>query len=161
MKMFYILLIALFLVNIATGQFNDAKLNQIELMKQFPGSWKCEVNDTTIFWESKSYGTGIECNFKYITRGKVVQEGKQLWGYDKTIDKFIAVTLRKGMDIQIDADWFISQNKLESLYYKDIPDSEKASVKWELEFTSPDMFTETCIANGKSIKTVIFTRVTK
>lgn len=51
-------------------------LNQVELMKQFLGSWKCEVSkDTTAFWETKSYGTGLENRYNYVKDGKIVDEG--------------------------------------------------------------------------------------
>jgi hypothetical protein len=164
MKKFYsatmISILLLFCVNTIKAQTTDSTLNQVELMKQFIGSWQCDdARDTIVFWETKSYGTGLECYFTYVTKGKVFQEGKQLWGYDKSIDKFIAFTLRKGMDIQIDAYWFISKNKLESLYYRDIPNLEKASLRWELEFTSSDILLETSFINDDTVKTVTFTRV--
>ena len=45
-------------------------LNQIVLFKQFLGSWKCDIaKDTTAFYEGKSYGTGLDCYFKSITKG--------------------------------------------------------------------------------------------
>jgi hypothetical protein len=78
------------------------ELNQVELMKQFLGSWKCDIaKDTTCFYEGKSYGTGLECNFKYVTKEKMFLEGKQLRGYDKDIDKFIFSGMMKGTDMNV------------------------------------------------------------
>ena len=136
------------------------ELNQVELMKQMIGSWKGDVaKDTTLFWDVKSYGTGLECYYKYVNRGKIVSEGKQLWGYDKRVDKNIGTQMTKGEDIVLWAVWFISKNKYEMLSYSDIPNPEKASWKMEGEFKSPDMFVETTIVNNKPVKTDTFTRV--
>jgi hypothetical protein len=59
------------------------ELNQVELLKQNIGSWKCDISkDTTCFWDVKPYGTGLEYYYKYVTNGKIIIEGKQLLGYD-------------------------------------------------------------------------------
>jgi hypothetical protein len=135
-------------------------LNQVELMKQMIGSWKGDVaKDTTLFWDVKSYGTGLECYYKYVNRGKIVSEGKQLWGYDKRVDKNIGTQMTKGEDIVLWAVWFISKNKYEMLSYSDISNPEKASWKMEGEFKSPDMFVETYIVNNKPVKTDTWTQV--
>jgi hypothetical protein len=135
-------------------------LNQVELMKQMIGSWKGDVaKDTTLFWDVKSYGTGLECYYKYVNRGKIVSEGKQLWGYDKRVDKNIGTQMTKGEDIVLWVVWFISKNKYEMLSYSDISNPEKASWKMEGEFKSPDMFVETYIVNNKPVKTDTFSRI--
>jgi hypothetical protein len=120
------------------AQTTQTKLNQVELMKQFLGSWKCDVDkDTIAFWNTKSYGTGLECEYNYVKNGKIVSEGKQLWGYDKTIDKFYATTLPKGMDIYIDVYCFISKDKCKIFTLYDMENPEKAPVRWEIEFKEP------------------------
>jgi hypothetical protein len=136
------------------------KLNQVELLKKFVGSWKCDIaKDTTFFWDTKSYVTGLECYFKIVTKGKIVTEGRQLWGYDKNLDRCIAAEVVKGMDMMIYAVQFISNNKFKGLLYNEIPNPEKASPKFEGEFTSPDMYVETTIINNKTVKTDIYTRI--
>jgi hypothetical protein len=136
------------------------ELNQVELMKLFLGSWKCEVSsDTIAYWTSKSYGTGLENRYNYVKDGRIVVEGKQLWGYDKTIDKFYATTLQKGKDIYIDVYYFISTNKCIMYTLYDIEKPEKAPVRWEIQFKSPDMFTETYISNNEPFKIRTFTRI--
>ena len=142
------------------AQSAQPKLNQVELMKQFLGSWKCEVSlDTIAFWTTKSYGTGLENRYNYVKDGRIVVEGKQLWGYDKTIDKFYATTLQKGKDIYIDIYYFISTNKCRMYTLYDIENPEKAPVRWEIEFKSPDMFLETYISNNEPFKIRTFTRI--
>jgi hypothetical protein len=129
-------------------------------MKQFSGSWKCDVaKDTTAFWETKSYGTGLENKYTYVTDGKIVNEGIQLWGYDNKIDKFYATTLPKGMDIYIDVYGFILKDKCKIFTLYDIENPEKAPVRWEIEFKSPDMFIETYISNDKPFNIRTFTRM--
>jgi len=135
-------------------------LNQIELMKQNIGSWKCDIaKDTTAFWDSKSYGTGLEGYNKYITKGKTFKEGKGLYGYDKNIDKFIVAGLTKGEDIGIYALWFISNGKYKLVPYSDLSNPANASFKVEGEFKSPDLIVETTIMNNKPVKTDTWTRI--
>jgi hypothetical protein len=142
------------------AQTTPTKLNQIELMKQFCGSWKIDFNkDTTSIWHMNSYGTGLEVNYILAAKGKTYLEAKQLWGYDKKIDKYIVVQMIKGMGIEFYALWFTSNNKYIMLPYIDISNPEKASVKWEAEFKSPDVCVETYSVNNKPIKTYSIIRV--
>jgi hypothetical protein len=136
------------------------ELNQVELMKQFLGTWKCDIaKDTTCFYEGKSYGTGLECNFKYVTKEKMFLEGKQLRGYDKDIDKFIFSGMMKGTDMNVFAGWFISKNKYQFIPYNDISTPEMASWKIDGEFKTPEMTVETTIVNNKTVKTETWLRV--
>ncbi len=164
-KTFLIIAITVFLLICINGihaQTTQTKLNQVELMKQFVGSWKCEESkDTTFFWDAKSYGTGLEGYYKTVTNGKTVTEGKFLQGYDKSIDKSIYVELPSGKDkdIEINATWFISNTKYKYLLFSDISNFEKASYKIEGEFKSPDMFVETTIKNNKITLIETYTRI--
>jgi hypothetical protein len=143
----------------AQAQSAESKPDQVELMKQFIGSWKSEwTKDSTVFWDAKTYGTGFESSFKLVTQGKTIVEGKQLWGYDKVVDKFIIAEMVKGGDIQLYAEWFVSKSRYVMSYYKDISNPEMASWKIEGEFKSPDMFVETIIVNNKSTKTNTYKR---
>ena len=136
------------------------ELNQVELMKQFLGSWKYDIaKDTTFFWDTKSYGTGVECNFKIATKGKIISEGKHLIGYDKQVDKFILSILTKGLGTEILSFWFTSKSKFHVIPYSYISNPEKASWKIEGDFLSPDIFTETTILDNKSVKTDTYTRI--
>jgi hypothetical protein len=142
------------------AQTTQTKLNQVELMKEFIGSWKVvESQDTTFFWNAKSYGSGLEGDYRTEAKCKTVKGGKFLQGYDKSIDKSIYVELASGgNDIEIDATWFISKTKYRYLLYSDISNYEKASYKIEGEFKSPDMFVETTIRNDKITLIETYTR---
>jgi hypothetical protein len=155
--------IVVFLLLCSNGlqaQTTQTKLDQIELMKQFIGSWKLDMGkDTTGLWEAKLFGTGLECYFNSVTKGKILMEGKQLFGYDKKTDKYVAANLVKGMDIEIWALWFTSNSKYVITYYSDISNPDKSSFKMDGEFKSPNVYTETYIMNGKPVMTYTYTRV--
>ena len=166
MKKTFLFIVITFSLLICTNgihaQTNQTKLNQVELMKQFIGSWKCEESkDTTFYWDAKSYGAGLEGYYKTVTSGKIVSEGKFLQGYDKSTDKSIYVELTSGKDkdIEINATWFISNTKYRYLLFSDISNFEKASYRIEGEFKSHDMFVETTIKNNKSTKIETYTRI--
>ena len=156
-------MIAVFFVlstNRIQAQTTQTKLDQVELMKQFIGSWKGEIaKDTIEFWDAKSYGTGVESNFKHVTKDKIVLEGKQLWGYDKKNDKFIISVVVKGMDILMGEIWFTSKNICVIPVYSDISKLEKAPYKMEVEFKSPDIMLYKTIVNNNIIKTDTFIRI--
>ncbi|HEY5123991.1 MAG TPA: hypothetical protein VIK14_09675 [Ignavibacteria bacterium] len=155
-----IAVVLLLCTNGLQAQTTQTKLDQVELMKQFIGYWKCDIaKDTTRFWDVKSYGTGLECSLKVVTRGKVVMEAKRLWGYDKRVDKYIGLELTKGMDMKIYAQWFTSNYKGVAILYSDISNPEMASIKGEAEFKSPDIYIITSIVNNKPVKTETYTRV--
>ena len=155
-----IVIVILISFNRMQAQTIQTKLNQVELMMQFVGSWTCDIaKDTTFFWEVRSYGTGLEGNFRYVTKGKTIEEGIQLLGYDKKTDKCIDAELKKGKEIKIFAIWFISKNKCEIVLYRDVSNPEKASFREELEFKKPDIFLETIIVDNKPVKTYTFAKV--
>jgi hypothetical protein len=134
--------------------------NQLELMKQFIGSWKTEFGkDGTFIWEAKSYGTGIETNLQGVANGNIIFEGKQLLGYDKSNDKYIVAQMFLGKDIEIGATWFISKTKYKWVPNCDISNPEKASIINEGEFKSPDMFVEIKKINSNPVQTVTYTRI--
>ena len=136
------------------------ELNQVELMKQNIGYWKCDIaKGTTGFYVTKPYGTGLDCDYKFVTKGKTVKEGKDLWGYDKRIDKYLWATVTKGSDIEVRVFWFITNTKYEVILYSDISNPEKASWKIKGEFKSPALIVETTIVNNKTVKTDTWTRV--
>jgi len=147
-------------INTVKAQTTQTRLNQVELMKQFIGSWKYDITkDSTAFYEAKPYGTGLDCYFRFVSKGKMVMEGKALRGYDKNIDKLIFYGIMKGTDIYVVAAWFISNNKYQYIAYNDISNPEMASWKVEGEFKSPDTILETTIVNNRTVNTQTWNRV--
>jgi hypothetical protein len=145
----------------AKNSETSKELNQVELMKQMIGSWQGDIaKDTTYFAECKSYGTtGLEWSYKTVTKGKIIMEGKQFWGYDRKADKLIFSSMEKGGDIGMYASWFLSKNKYLYLPYSDISNPETASFKIEGEIKSPDIVLETTVVNNKPVITYTYTRV--
>jgi hypothetical protein len=163
-KSFLILVIAGFLLidlSEIQAQTTQEKPNQVELMKQFFGNWEAQWADTVLNLECIAFGTGIEgyYNYKNVGKDKIILEGRQLWGYDSRLDKYVVATLEKGKDIWILACWFTSNNKYLITSLMDISDPDKASFKVEGEIKSPDTFIETWIMNGKVVITYGYKRV--
>ena len=152
--------VLLFIASTSQAQTNQTNLNQTELMKQFIGNWKVDMaKDTFLFWDAKSFGTGIECYYKTVSKGKTLMEGKQLFGYEKKTDKYVAANLVKGMDMEIWALWFTSNTKYLITFYSDISNPDKSSFLMYGEFTSPNVYTESYIVNGKPVLTYTYTKV--
>jgi len=134
-------------------------LNQVELMKQFLGSWKGEMGkDTTYSGEIKLFGTGMLSNVRFVTKGKTVMEGQTIIGYDSKSDKFIESELFKGTDILLMAVWFTSKNTCIEVPFENLSNPENASVTWQYEFKSPDLMVWNYIENKKTTKSFTFHR---
>lgn len=152
----------LLLMNVSNAQTPNPNpnLNQVELMKQFIGSWKGEVGqDTIIIGYNIQFGAGLECSSQIVTKGKVLDSVKQLFGYDKAIDKFIIAELIKSSPvIELCGTWFTSEHSGEMVLFKDISDPSKAALRWKFEFKTPDMIIQTAMLNDKIIKVLTITR---
>jgi hypothetical protein len=150
----------LFCLNGLQAQTTQAKLNQVELNNQLIGSWKSEyAKDTTGFIDFTTYGTGIDANIRYVSKGKTFMEVRIIWGYDKTLDKMVGLQQVKGGDVNLLSGQFISKNKYVLVNHKDISNPEKASWKIEGDFKSPNLLIETTIVNNKPVITHTLTRV--
>jgi hypothetical protein len=135
-------------------------LNQVELSKKFIGSWKSEfANDTTVFWQGKPYGTGLDCYSKMVAQGKKISEAKEIYGYDKNIDKCIDARMEEGKDIELTTFWFVTNSKYVCIPFTDMSNPEKAFWRSEGEFKSPDMMVETIFENNKPVDTITYTRI--
>lgn len=138
------------------------ELNQVDLWKKFSGTWKGEfAKDTFIVYEEMPYGTGMENRIKNITKGKVLQEGIGLFGYDSQNDKIIEASLLNGADIITNAFWFTSENTCEGIPYKFISSPENADLRWKIEFITPDMWAVQTIQDNNTIETDTLCRVRK
>jgi hypothetical protein len=145
------------------AQTNQPRLNQLELIKQFIGNWTGENSkDTTWFLEYKLFGTGMEEYYKSVTKGKIILSERGIWGYNKEKDINIHAQLwEPSSELDINVFWFTSKNICEGVEYKDISNPENASLKWKVEFKSPDLFLMTTTINGKVVSISTFTREKK
>ena len=149
------LLTAIFQLIIIAGiqaQDSQSKLNQIELMKQFIGTWKCELGkDTFLITQTKPFGTGMISKSKMFTKDNVLDSIIQVFGFDKKADKFIlAELIKSSQTIEICSTWFTSNKTGEIL----IINPEKAPLKFKFEFKSPTSLVQTAIYDDKVVKVV-------
>lgn len=149
------LLVAIFLVIIIAGiqaQDVQSKLNQIELMKQFIGTWKCELGrDTFLITETKPFGNGMISKSQIFTKNNVIDSVLQVFGFDKKADKFIMAELIKSSQaIEICSAWFTS-NKAGKIL---IINPDKALLKFRFEFKSPGYLVQTATHDDKVVKVV-------
>jgi hypothetical protein len=136
------------------------KLNQVELFKQFVGSWKGELGkDTTFTWIGKSVGSSIEGRLKIKSKRKTVMEARIVNAYDKHSDKFVETEIYKRSEPLIFVSWFTSKNRCEAVMFKDFPDPKNASLKTWFEFKSRNVFIQITTKNNIPIDTITYHRV--
>jgi hypothetical protein len=134
-------------------------IDQKELMKQFTGLWIVNSGkDTISYWEAKPYGTGMECNYRTVVKGRILSEGKQLFGYDKKTDKYLMANLVKGMDQEIGVLWFTSKNNFIITDFEHMSAPDQSPLRVEGEFMSPTVYAETVFINGKKTGSYTYNR---
>jgi len=139
----------------------DEELNQVECIHQLIGSWKIELGkDTTVYSDFTPYGTGVDANMKFVSKGKTFMERRINWAYDKTLNRFIGLDQTKGGDVvSLSAAEWNSKNKYFFVDYKDISNPEEASTRIEGTLKSPDLLEIIYYENNKPVNTVNYTRV--
>jgi predicted alpha/beta superfamily hydrolase len=139
------------------SQVIPAQLNQTELIKQFTGTWKCELGkDTILTSENMPFGGGFVSNSRTTANGKILNSVKQLYGYDKKSDKFIiAELIETSPFIEMCNAWFTSKTSGELV----ITNPENAPLKFKFEFKSPDIIVQSAIMGTKVVKEITLKRV--
>ena len=156
------LIFILLCINGIHAQTNQPDLNQMELLKQFTGTWKNEsIKDTLFTAEFKPYGNNcLEFTLISVTQGKVWLEMKQLWGYDKKSNKVvIAGIMKDSPNFMLQAAWFTAKNRFEQVPYEFASNPDKAGFIVVFDLKSPDQVIRTEIVNGKSLVAETYTRV--
>ena len=75
--------------------------------------------DTTVYSDFTTYGTGVDVNMKFVSKGKTFMERRINWAYDKTSNSFIGLTQTKGGDVvSLSAAEWISKNEYFLADYK-------------------------------------------
>jgi hypothetical protein len=162
LKLSMIMVLTSLCTNLIYAQAMQDSLNQVELMKQFTGTWENEsIKDTVYTAEFKPYGNGgLEFSLRGVTQGKVWLEMKQLWGYDKKNDKIVIAGLMKNSpNIMLQAAWFTTKNRLEQVPFEFASDAKKATFVVIFDFKSPDMAVREEFVNNKSLGIETYTRV--
>jgi hypothetical protein len=143
-KLCFIALTTVFLLlctHSTQAQTTEPIFNQVELMKQFLGSWRIDLTEGTyMMWEITPFGTAMIGNTKFVTKDTIFDSNKYLWGYDKKNDKILlAEIFNDTPDMEIDVLWFTSENMMDGVLQKDIDNPENAVIKFKFEFKSPDL----------------------
>ena len=151
---------SLFSSSVIQAQITQPKLNQVELMKQFVGTWKSEKHDTAYIIDDKLYGDGHEIYLRTETKEKIIWEAKTLMGYDKKIDMLIEAFIEhNNPNIKLSAIRFLSPNKFIGILLEEISNPEKATEKDIYELKSPDLMINTYIKNNKIVSVDTLMRV--
>jgi hypothetical protein len=132
--------IAVFLVFCLNGlqaQTPQTKLNQVELMKQWLGTWQTTVNkDTVETWEAKPYGKALIITVSYTTKGNKYDSYVCNIGYDDRDDKIKGFNLSPNTDFVTWIGIFTTDKKFNA----DALDTFKPDIVWwknEIEFKTP------------------------
>jgi len=151
----------LFLLNGVQAQTQQTKLDPVECIHQTKGSWKIELSkDTTVYADFTPYGTGLDANMKFVSKGKTFMERRINWAYDKTLNRFIGLDQTKGGDVvSVSAAEWISKNKYFVVDYTDISNPEEASTKIEGTLKSHDLLEIIYYENNKPVNIVNYIRV--
>lgn len=71
------------------SQTTQSQLNQVELFKQFLGTYQANVGkDTVEVWETQQYGNALVMNVSYIIKGQKKPNYINNAGFDPNEDKF-------------------------------------------------------------------------
>jgi hypothetical protein len=83
-----VFVIFLFVSNGIQGQTTQTKLNQVELAKQFLGTWQANMGkDTLEMWEGKPYGKALVVSTYMVIKGVRSDSYLCSFGYDSRDDK--------------------------------------------------------------------------
>jgi hypothetical protein len=148
-----LILMVLFITELSA----QSKLNQVELMKKFAGTWKCKLGtDTLLIVDNTQFGTGMVSSIQTTLNGKNIESVKQLYGYDKKIDKFIiAEQIKSSPVIEICNAWFTSETGGEIV----ITNPENAPLRFTFEFMTVDLIVQRAIINNKVTKEIALIRL--
>jgi hypothetical protein len=156
-----LLIVLLFHINTnkTMAQIIQPKLNQVELMKQFIGTWKGEIGaDTFLVSENNPFGTGIISNAWIITENICLDSIVQLFGYDNNADKFILAELIKSSPIiEVCNTWFTSNSTGETI----IVNPENSNLRFRFEFKNPDEIVQTALLNEKIVSEICLKRIVR
>jgi hypothetical protein len=153
------LLFLIFLTGDLQAQSMHRTLDQVELMKKWSGTWKCESSkDSISIWELKPFSKGYELDYKFLTKGQIYYEIKDFWVFDTKLEKWICFSLQQNGTYDIFYGTFTSSNNFIWDRF-DLSNPEKLLDKWGNDFTGSDTFTLYRIIKGSKSDVQTFFRV--
>lgn len=132
------------------AQNQKVKIDQVDFMQNFIGSWKAEAGeDTIMIFNVVPFGKGSVREMVLSTKGKVISSAKMLFGYDEENDKIIeAIIYDSSPNLIINVWWATSTSTSEGVQLKDISDPKNAVFKMTGVLKSPDSFVLTHMLNN-------------
>ena len=135
--------------NVIQAQNTQTKLNQVELMKQWLGTWQNDTaKDTIEIWEAKPYGKAIIAAVYRVIKGVKSDSYMINFGYDDRDDKIKGFNLSPNTDFMT----WIGVFTTDKLFKVDALDSFKPEIVWfknEVEFkTNTEMIVRGYDAKG-------------
>jgi hypothetical protein len=131
------------------AQTTQTKLNQVELAKQFLGTWQTTFGkDTVEIWDAKPYGKALIITVSQIIKGNKNDSYVCNIGYDDRDDKI------KGFNLSPNTDYltWIGMFTTDKKFNADALDTFKPEIVWwknEIEFKTPtDMIVRGFDAKG-------------
>ena len=136
-----LLLIALFFSMSLQAQSTQQDLDQVELMKQFIGTWTEETGeDTTTVWEVIPFGEGYEDIIYWQAKGETyATAGKGLWGFSEKYQCFVHDFMYPDGSIDRDFAEFVSDKKMIGERFLDAKLGH-ASESYEINLITPDKY---------------------
>jgi hypothetical protein len=133
-----LILVSLLFISVGIqAQATQTKLNQLELAKQFLGTWQGDTGkDTVQMWEGKLYGKAVMTNVYTVIKGVKSDSYLCSFGYDDRDDKL------KGFNLFPNADYatWIGVFATDKMFKVEALDTFKPETKgWknEFEFKTP------------------------
>ncbi len=162
-KACYCMTVAVFFLVSLNGvhaQTSQANLNQMELIKQFLGTWKCDLDkDTVEMWECNPYGGIHTTAVSLMIKGKKSDLYLNNAGFDKRDGKFKGLLLYPNGDYYTWIGMFTGDKKL-SVDILDNLNPEKVLAKFEFVFLTPASRTMTRFtAEGAKVKEYKYNKV--
>jgi len=165
-KLILAALIALLLIINSFGiqaQNQKPKLNQIELMKQWIGSWKNESGkDSTSIYDFKPFNKAYEVYYEVNVKGIKASTAKKLIGYDKKNDAYTeAIILDDNPELIFTSIRFKSAHTCEIIGSEDLVNPKNAREVRRIEFKSPGSLIWTHLLNNKVLSAATFKKIKK
>lgn len=157
---FQLIIVSLIIgINRIQAQTPVSQLDQPMLMKQMIGTWQNEfAPDTSILWEIKPYGDGLEMHYQFTTKGETYREVKQLTGFNSNFENFVTYTLFPSGRFILFTGKFTSDKK-SYVEVKDQMNPEKVLSRSEYDFNTSDSFTITRIFGNYGAKPGTYHRI--
>ena len=133
----------LYLTNGIQAQTTQTKLDQVELMQAWVGTWQRVIGkDSILVLEFQQYGKGFIQDLSLITNGNKSIQGKACYSFSAKEDKFKVFSLTADGNYLTFIVYFTTEKKWDQFLVQDF-NHEKILLKGEGELVTPNIYTST------------------